>query len=491
MPSPDYSPYIDLTIYDRDTQGIYDDAVALIQQTLPDWQPREGNTEVVLLEAVAQEVSEIVYAINRLPDGIMEALLQFFQISRDFGAAPTCDVMFHMAGTDGYTIPEGTRVSVAVEGQSDAIIFYTDVELTVNPGSSTGTVSATALDYTDIANGIASGTQVEILDSIIYADYATLNSTVIGGRTSEGDDDYIERGVNRFNRLSSTLVLPSDFESAALENPGVTRAKALDMFALIGIDGPALTTATPATTGGTLAAGTYYYAVSVYNVNGESTPATPTTATTTGTTGQVTLTWAAPSVPYGVPAITGYYVYRGTASNNLKQIATVAAGTLTYVDTGSAGTTDPPTSNTTGPAYPGSLPGHVLVVLYGPDGPVTTSTKSQVQSVFDASSAAILDAKVGDPQIVTQNVTVTVRALPGWDTADVTDNITADLTTYLSPQVWSWEGVIRRYELIQLISNSEGVDFVETLTTPSGDVYMDGYAPLPQLGIATVTVNSA
>ena len=108
-----------------------------------------------------------------------------------------------------------------------------------------------------------------------------------------------------------------------------------------------MTTVTPATatTGGTLAAATYFYKVTAINGSnpvGESLPATEVSQVTSGSTSTVTLTWTA------VAGATGYKIYRSTTTNTEVFLTQVGA-VLTLVDTGSitpAGAS-PPVVNTT------------------------------------------------------------------------------------------------------------------------------------------------
>lgn len=95
-------------------------------------------------------------------------------------------------------------------------------------------------------------------------------------------------------------------------------------------------TATPSTTGGTFAAGSYFWKVTATMPNGETTGSNEATATLTGTTSSVALSW---SVPTGDGA-TGYKIYRGTGIGAQdKLVAVITDGTTdSYVDTGSAGT---------------------------------------------------------------------------------------------------------------------------------------------------------
>lgn len=100
---------------------------------------------------------------------------------------------------------------------------------------------------------------------------------------------------------------------------------------------------TGSTTGGALAAATYFYKVSAINANGESAASTEASVTTTGSTGSVALTWLA------VANATGYKIYRGTVTNTENVYYLVSGGsTLAFTDIGGttiAGT--PLSANTT------------------------------------------------------------------------------------------------------------------------------------------------
>ena len=95
-----------------------------------------------------------------------------------------------------------------------------------------------------------------------------------------------------------------------------------------------------ALTGGTLAAGTYFYRVTAINAYGETLASTETSQVTTGTTSTVTVNWGA------VSGATGYKIYGRTTG---AELALVAVNAVTaYIDTGavtSAGAL--PAANTT------------------------------------------------------------------------------------------------------------------------------------------------
>ena len=106
-----------------------------------------------------------------------------------------------------------------------------------------------------------------------------------------------------------------------------------------GVDPPAAT-ATPGTVEGSLASGTYYYAVTAVNANGETTSNAIATGVT-GPDGYVALNWSA------IPTATGYNVYRGSASNAINTKIANTTGTQ-YNDYGGVNKSlSPPTSNGT------------------------------------------------------------------------------------------------------------------------------------------------
>jgi type II secretory pathway pseudopilin PulG len=104
-------------------------------------------------------------------------------------------------------------------------------------------------------------------------------------------------------------------------------------------------TLTGSTTGGTLAAATYYYVISAVNATGESAKSTEANVTTTGTTSSVGLTWPA------VLNATSYKVYRGTSTGTegvYYSVAAPASGTPSFTDIGGTTQTGTPLSaNTT------------------------------------------------------------------------------------------------------------------------------------------------
>lgn len=227
--SPDLRAYVDLTVFDREPEDIFEVWRTEVQTRIPGYEPVETNTEVVVAEALALELAEEVFAINRLPSATIEGVLRLFGVLRDDGAAPTTTMTFRLGDTAGHTIPAGTRAALILADGLEPVVFATDFDLVVPAGASTGTAAATGDRLTADANGYPVGTLLELLDAVSFAESVTLGSQPADGRDAEDQQAWLSRGITRFARLSATVSGRRQFEDFALER-GIYRAYAVDLY---------------------------------------------------------------------------------------------------------------------------------------------------------------------------------------------------------------------------------------------------------------------
>lgn len=228
MASPDLSGYVDLTIYDMSAADLVDRAASDVEAKMPDAQLPVGSLEMVLLEAIALLVSEVPYAINRLPGAVTESLLaRVYGIERSQGLPPLATATFTF-GSNGGNVPPGTSLLLSYQGED--VQFTTDIELSVAAPATTGTVAITGAENTEVANGTPSGTALQILSDTTGATGATLATAVAGGAMPEEAETYLDRASARLQRLTSVLVLPEHFAAAAAEDPAVYRVKVVDNY---------------------------------------------------------------------------------------------------------------------------------------------------------------------------------------------------------------------------------------------------------------------
>jgi hypothetical protein len=149
----------------------------------------------------------------------------------------------------------------------------------------------------------------------------------------------LERGIEECATNSDNIVA---FRCGT--KPMVLKGVGLDTTAAL--SAPGTVTPTELGTGGTLAAGTYFYKVTAIDSAGETTGSPEASVTTTGATSSVGLAWAA------VVGATGYKIYRGTTAGGESVVYTTA--TNSYDDIGATSTAGTvPLSNTTTGATPG------------------------------------------------------------------------------------------------------------------------------------------
>ena len=228
MPSPDVSPTVDLTVFDSTASDLADRAASNLESVLPEAALPLGSLEMVLIESLALLVQEIGYALNRIPGAVLESLLaRLYAIPRSPGVLPTASVEL-TADAAGASIPVGTLVQVSV---GDEIVqLTTDAELTITAGTPSAVVGITGTEFTDLANGIPSGTPVDLITDTTGVTAAVLSQDVGGGAGPEDADAYLDRAGIRLQRLTATLLQPEQFEAYAIEQPGVYRVKAVNLY---------------------------------------------------------------------------------------------------------------------------------------------------------------------------------------------------------------------------------------------------------------------
>jgi hypothetical protein len=171
MPSPDVTPYVDLRLFDDSSQNIYLRALDYALAALPEFQPREGGIEVALLQAMALEVQDAIFAINRVPGAITEILLKLLDIQRQAGSRSIGVMQFNGDSTASFVVPEGTRLFFQLDQDSDPIVVQTRETVTgqhtrgISGISRTGNVVTVS---TGTYHGLAIGQGVTITGTSLF-----------------------------------------------------------------------------------------------------------------------------------------------------------------------------------------------------------------------------------------------------------------------------------------------------------------------------------
>ncbi|ASR78061.1 baseplate J protein [Arthrobacter phage Timinator] len=207
-------------------------AVTHIQSVLPDWEPQQGNTEVVLLQALALMLGPEIMAIQMLGDRVIEGVMGLYGVTRSAGTAATGRVAFTVTNSNPtQVIPLGSRLRLVVSSTGETVDLLTTEELQIiTSESTTGEVNVIAEVVGDTANGMPAGTFVSTVTALPFVETAVLALPMSGGAGEETDGSFLGRAASTLARQVSTLVRPQQFEYAALTRAEVGRAKAFDSY---------------------------------------------------------------------------------------------------------------------------------------------------------------------------------------------------------------------------------------------------------------------
>jgi hypothetical protein len=232
MASPDFSNYIDLTLFDTTANTIYNDAVEYAKTSFPEFSPRVGTVENAILEAFAHASFNLTSTINRLPDGLMEGLLKLMGFSR-IEATPASGVIeIEVTINTGVTISAGTIVSYDVfdtGGVLTQYLFETTEDLTIASGNTSGTVNVVAVateEYPDIPVPQS----LTLVSTTPYVFQVELQSLSTVGTNTESDEEYFNRAVRYLASLSTAIVTANQMTNyVSVTYPTVSRFKVYDL----------------------------------------------------------------------------------------------------------------------------------------------------------------------------------------------------------------------------------------------------------------------
>lgn len=222
----DDTDFIDSTSEDELVQS----AVEKMRESIPEWEPDESQTEMVLLQAIAVMVGVEVYAINQLPETVLEQLLNLYGVIRSPGVPAATSVEFGVdESAPTQVVPSGTRLRFTLDATGETFDLVTTESVTITTSERlTGVASAVMEEVGGSVNGLQD-VQLDVVDPLFFVEFARLASPLTGGADSEDDESFYTRGSARLQRQVATLVLPQQFELAVTEDDRVGRAKGLNL----------------------------------------------------------------------------------------------------------------------------------------------------------------------------------------------------------------------------------------------------------------------
>jgi hypothetical protein len=216
MPA-DFSPYINLRLYDKQPGDIYSNAIEVAQMTIPDFNLRTGTVEDAMFQAMAYMTSIATTHINTLPNRLMEGMLSFMGVERSVGNRAAVSVAITLLTLDGASIPAGTIFAHETLVFDDVVVTYYETSVAYEiPASETSNPSVQTIFIVARDEGIVP--EVASGDEFKYIQFSSLIGTIVAstdftqGTDPENDSEYLSRGATYLQSLSENFVTAEQIE---------------------------------------------------------------------------------------------------------------------------------------------------------------------------------------------------------------------------------------------------------------------------------------
>lgn len=451
----DFSNYINLRPFDVEPGDIYLDAIEVGRLTLPEFNLRIGTPEDALFQAAAYISSLNIAAINRLPDRLMEGIVNIFGLGKQQAVSAEVDVTIAVGSYSGGTIPVGTIFSYQTifEDEVQEFAFQTTeavvVDEIINPeaGDEYPSASATVVCLTPgIIPPIATpGTELNILSSGTNIYSVTTLANFANGINEDDDNEYLSRASTYLKSLSSALNKASQLDSYVITNYPETigRVKSYDLT---------------------------YGEEGLGDISASRNASIATTFLTSNLA-----TVAASENHLFVVGDVVTLENCGAQFNGERTITATSDTTFSFVSVNSnSGST-----SVSGTASAGlDNPGNVTVFAYGLNTYLSSTEKNTLLLDISQKSVAGLTFAIRDPDLLTLEITASVILDPSYDQTSMESTVESSLVSYLSPENFPYSDQrIRKTKLVSLVSNIPGVVYLESLSMVG-----TGEGWLPQFG---------
>jgi len=241
--SIDFSPYVNLRIYDKDPMEVYLSAVELMQMNVPQLSVRPGTIEDGMIQAFSFLTTIAINHMNAIPDRLAEALATFMGIERFSSSFASVPLRVTALDYSGGTLDSETTLEYKyTDGAGQDVREYYELPIgaTIEPVEPVlGANPPTPLPYVDVIatavgtgarRAITEGTELLILNSQSVSDSATALTGFVQGGDEEDDASFLSRFGTFLQSMTSTSATAKQVESYVLSNfPFVGRVKAYDL----------------------------------------------------------------------------------------------------------------------------------------------------------------------------------------------------------------------------------------------------------------------
>lgn len=451
----DFSRYINLSIFDSEPGDIYFDAIEVARLTLPEFNLRVGTPEDAIFQAAAYISSLNIAAINRLPDRLMEGIMNILGYSKQQAVAAEVDVTITLDSYSGGTIPAGTIFSYETLFEDEVTEFaFQTVETVIiegieNPGEEdelpSASVTVSCLTPGVIPPITTPGTELNVISAGTNILSVDTFANFLNGINADEDSDYLSKAATYLRSLSSAINKSSQLDSYILSSypSTVSRVKSYDLT-----DGdPELGDVTVSRTSNVI--------TTFLNTN---------LATVETDANHLFVTGDVVTLENCGASFNGQRTITGTSDTTFSFVSVnTNSGSTSVTGTASAGIENP---------------GNLAVFTYGLNTFLTETEKETILLDITDRSVAGLSFNILDANLLTMELVASIVLDPAFVQDALEENIENNIISYLSPAEFPYtDDRVRKTRLISLISNIPGVVYVESLSITGTN---DGW--LPQFG---------
>lgn len=447
MASPDFSQYVDLSIDDRDAADVYDDSVEYARLALPEFTPRVGTVEDSILQACALIGSLNIAAINRIPHGLMEGILQLMGLVRYEATFSTVEVEFTLSNA-GETVPADFFVVYEAVVGDETVQYPFRTTSQVTAGVADSTVAATlTCEVSGVIPTLLSGTELVIVQPNATVLSCVTTSLVQQGDEPETDDEYFSRATSYLASLSTSLVTAAQIEEFILTRyPDVHRCKVYDLCNPV-VDFDALVSIGPLTS--------------------------PNSGPAVGNATEAFISNSVFSDYTRVINTSTDPVEQGYLKSGVYNTAASAVDTFSFIRNAYS---MPPGEYDVEAAFidlfklrndlTEASAGYFVIVACDDDGnPLSDSVKASItqavsQRIVAGLSFIIIDALICD---VSFNIDISVDT--EYSAASVVTTVAEEIESFVSPANWpNWTPSLRLFDIVVKANSVEGVAYVNSVT---------------------------
>lgn len=240
--SLDFSPYVNLRIYDKDPGEVYLTALEVMRLNIPQLSIRPGTIEDAMVQAFAFISTIGINHINLLPNRLVEGIANLMGAVRTESTYATVPVRLTALDYAGGSLESGTvfehtyfvsgeRISEYYELNSGITIEPVEPNFNASPITPLPTfdTTVTSLDLGQ-RQTIATGTVLKIINSQNVADSAVALGGFNQGALGEDDAQFLSRFATQLQSMSNVLTTAKQIEAYVLSTYiFVSRAKAYDL----------------------------------------------------------------------------------------------------------------------------------------------------------------------------------------------------------------------------------------------------------------------